>query len=61
MHVAADVDRAVDLIVTELAVIGFRGGRATLLERSPGVRVEDIVAATQAELDVPQQVPEMAI
>lgn len=53
--------RAVDLIVTELAVIGFRDGRATLLERGPGARVEDIVAATEAKLDVPQQVPEMAI
>jgi acetate CoA/acetoacetate CoA-transferase beta subunit len=53
--------RAVDLIVTELAVIGFANGRALLLERGPGVRVEDIVAATEAELDIPERVPEMAV
>jgi acetate CoA/acetoacetate CoA-transferase beta subunit len=29
--------RAVDLVVSELAVIEFAGGRATLLERGPGV------------------------
>ena len=29
--------RPVDLVVTELAVIGFAGGRATLLETAPGV------------------------
>jgi acetate CoA/acetoacetate CoA-transferase beta subunit len=53
--------RPVDLIVTELAVIGFRNGQVTLLERGPGVAVEDIVAATEAKLDLPQQVPEMSI
>jgi acetate CoA/acetoacetate CoA-transferase beta subunit len=53
--------RAVDLIVTELAVIGFRNGRATLLERGPRVRVEGVVAATEAKLDIPQRVPEMAV
>jgi len=53
--------RAVDLIVTEMAVIGFRNGRATLLERGRGVSVEDIVAATGAKMDIPNQVPEMAV
>src|SRR5262252_7691927 len=37
--------RPVDLVVTELAVIAFPNGRATLLERGPGVPVERIVAA----------------
>ena len=53
--------RAVDLVVTELAVIGFPGGRATLLETGPGVTVETVLAATEAELAVPSEVPEMNI
>ena len=42
--------RPVDLVVTELAVIGFPDGRATLLETQNGVTVEEVVAATEAEL-----------
>ena len=42
--------RPVDLVVTELAVIAFPGGRATLAEVAPGVSVDEIVAATGAEL-----------
>ena len=42
--------RPVDLVVTELAVIGFPGGRATLLELAPGVTVEQVRAATEAEI-----------
>jgi acetate CoA/acetoacetate CoA-transferase beta subunit len=53
--------RAIDLLVTELAVIGFEGGRATLLETAPGVGVEQVLAATEAELVVPGQVPQMRI
>ena len=53
--------RAVDLVVTELAVIGFPGGRATLLETGPGVTVEMVLAATEAVLAVPSEVPEMDI
>ena len=53
--------RAVDLVVTELAVIGFPGGRATLLETGPGVTVEMVLATTEAELVVPSEVPEMNI
>jgi acetate CoA/acetoacetate CoA-transferase beta subunit len=51
--------RPVDLLVTELAVIAFPQGRATLVETAPGVSVADIVAATEAELVVPSHVPEM--
>jgi acetate CoA/acetoacetate CoA-transferase beta subunit len=43
-------DRPVDLVVTELAVIGFPDGRATLLETAEGVTVEEVVATTEAEL-----------
>lgn len=53
--------RPVDLVVTELAVIGFPDGRATLLETAPGVTVEQVLAATEAELVVPANVPRMAI
>jgi acetate CoA/acetoacetate CoA-transferase beta subunit len=51
--------RPVDLVVTELAVIGFAGGHATLLETAPGVTVQDVLAATEAELVVPDTVPQM--
>jgi acetate CoA/acetoacetate CoA-transferase beta subunit len=53
--------RPVDLVVTELAVIGFADGRATLLETAPGVTVEEVLAATEAQLLVPAAVPQMAI
>jgi acetate CoA/acetoacetate CoA-transferase beta subunit len=53
--------RPVDLVVTELAVIGFPGGRATLLETAPGVTVDQVTAATEAKLEVPGKVPEMQL
>jgi len=52
--------RPVDLVVTELAVIAFEDGRAHLRETAPGVSVAQIVAATEAELAIRSQVPEMA-
>jgi len=53
--------RPIDLLVTELAVIGFPNGRATLLETGPGVSPAQVVDATEAKLDVPAQVPTMTI
>jgi len=53
--------RAVDLVVTELAVIAFPGGRATLLETAPGVSVGQVREATEAELMVPERVSTMAL
>jgi acetate CoA/acetoacetate CoA-transferase beta subunit len=53
--------RVVDLVVTEIAVIAFPGGRATLVETAPGVSVEQVVSATEAALDVPGHVPQMQI
>src|SRR6188472_2300301 len=53
--------RPVDLVVSEMAVIGFPDGQATLLEIGPGVSVEQVIAATEAELGIPSQVPEMAL
>ena len=51
--------RPVDLVVSEMAVIAFPGGCATLLERGPGISVEQVVAATEAKLALPDQIPEM--
>jgi len=53
--------RPVDLVVTELAVISFPGGRATLVETAPGVTVQQVIAATEAALVVPAQVPQMQL
>src|SRR6516225_1840125 len=53
--------RPVDLVVTELAVISFQEGRATLLETAPGVSNAQVVASTEALLYVPDHVPQMRI
>src|ERR1700752_4886550 len=53
--------RAVDLVVTELAVIAFRDGCATLLETAPGISAAEVAALTEAELFIPAHVPEMAL
>src|SRR6266576_5844091 len=45
--------RPVDLVVSEMAVIGFPDGHATLLERGPGVSVDQVVAGTEAKLALP--------
>jgi len=53
--------RPIDLLVTELAVIAFPDGRATLMETGPGVKVEQVVSATEAELVLPAKIPEMQL
>ena len=53
--------RRIDLVVTEMAVIGFPDGRATLLETGPGVTVEEVIAATEATLVLPDQISEMRL
>ena len=53
--------RPVDLVVTELAVISFPEGRATLVETAPAVSVAQVIAATEAELVIPRNVPQMAL
>jgi acetate CoA/acetoacetate CoA-transferase beta subunit len=53
--------RPVDLVVTELAVIAFPCGRATLLEVAPGVTVDEVRAATEAELAVSERLSTMAL
>jgi acetate CoA/acetoacetate CoA-transferase beta subunit len=53
--------RPVSLIVTDMAVIAFPEGRATLLETAPGVSIGEVVAVTEAELVIPDSVREMNI
>ena len=53
--------RRVDLVVTELAVIAWHDGRATLLETGPGISIAQVTAATEAELVIPNAVPQMAL
>jgi acetate CoA/acetoacetate CoA-transferase beta subunit len=53
--------RPVDLVVTELAVIAFPHGRATLVETAPGVTPNDVLASTEAELVVPEPIPQMSL
>src|ERR1044072_1288920 len=42
-----------DLVVTELAVIAFPGGRATPTETAPGVPLAEVIEATEADLAIP--------
>ena len=53
--------RPIDLLVTEMAVIAFPGGRATLMETAPGISVQQVLDATEAELAVPANVHNMPI
>jgi acetate CoA/acetoacetate CoA-transferase beta subunit len=53
--------RPVDLVVTDMAVIGFPEGRITLLETAPGISIAEVLAVTEAELAIPDAVPEMKI
>jgi len=53
--------RPVDLVVTDMAVIAFPGGKATLMETAPGLKVAEVLAVTEAELAVPDNVPEMKL
>lgn len=46
-------------IVSNLAVLEIKNNKFHLLERAPGVSVEEIIAATEGELVVPEHVPEM--
>jgi len=53
--------RPIDLVVSEMAVIAFPDGRATLIETAPGVTVAQVMAATEAALVVPGDVPAMRL
>jgi acetate CoA/acetoacetate CoA-transferase beta subunit len=53
--------RRVDLIVTELAVLEPTEAGLVLKEVAPGVTVEQVIAATEATLIVPANVPTMPV
>ena len=53
--------RPVDLLVTEMAVIGFANGRGVLLETGPGVSVQQVMDATGARLEITGTIPEMQL
>lgn len=48
-------------VVTNLAVMEIKDNQFLLLERAPGVSVEEIIAATEGDLIVPDNVPEMSL
>ncbi len=48
-------------IVTEIAVLEIKEGAFHLLERAPGVTVEEIISKTEGKLIVPENVPEMIL
>jgi 3-oxoacid CoA-transferase subunit B len=48
-------------VVTELAVLEVTPKGFKLLERAPGVSIQDIIAATEADLIVEGDIPEMVI
>jgi 3-oxoacid CoA-transferase subunit B len=48
-------------VVTNLAVLDIKDGAFHLVERAPGVTVEDIVNATDGALILPDLVPEMSL
>ena len=53
--------QCVSKIVTNLAVIEIKDNKFHLVERAPGVSVEEIQAATEGELVIPDNVPEMKL
>lgn len=48
-------------VVTDLAVLEIKDNKFYLVERAPGVSVEEIQAATAGDLVIPGEVPEMKI
>jgi 3-oxoacid CoA-transferase subunit B len=48
-------------VVTELAVLEIKDGKFHLVERAPGVSVEEIISKTEGDLVVPDFVPEMQL
>jgi len=51
--------RCVKKIVTDLAVLEIKGDKFHLLERAPGVSVEEIRQATEGDLVISGEIPEM--
>ncbi len=48
-------------VITDLAVLEIKDNKFHLIERAPGVSVEEIISLTEGDLVVPAHVPEMKI
>ena len=48
-------------VVTDLAFMEIRDNKFHLIERAPGVTIDQIKAATEGDLVIPNDVPEMKI
>jgi 3-oxoacid CoA-transferase subunit B len=48
-------------VITELAVLEIKDGAFHLIERAPGVSVDEIISKTEGKLIVPNVVPEMVL
>ncbi len=48
-------------VLTDLAFIEIKQGKFHLLERAPGVSVDEIIKLTDGELVIPEHVPEMQL
>jgi 3-oxoacid CoA-transferase subunit B len=48
-------------VVTNLAVMDIRDGAFHLVERAPGISIDEVVSATAGKLVVPEVVPEMEL
>jgi 3-oxoacid CoA-transferase B subunit len=53
--------RCIKRVITDLAFLEIKNGAFHLLERAPGVTVEEIKDKTSGKLIIPAHVPEMAI
>ena len=53
--------RPIDLLVTELAVIAFGHTKATLIELGPGATVDQVLAATEADLAIAPNIAAMQL
>lgn len=51
--------RCITKVVTDLAVLDIRDGAFHLVERAPGISVEEIAQKTAGKLVIPDNVPEM--
>lgn len=53
--------KCVKKVVTELAVMEIKNGKFHLIERAPGVTIEEIQSKTEGDLVIPDIVPEMKL
>ncbi|NMB01698.1 MAG: CoA transferase subunit B [Firmicutes bacterium] len=51
----------VDLVITEMGVFKINDGTMILLERNPLYEIDQIIAATEAPLEIPTQLKEMKV